>query len=155
MISETLSTPVLHIADCTALRILANNQTKVGFIGTRFTMKETYLTDRIRAHGIQVLVPQSQQDLSDVQTVIEEKLSLNIFDQESKQVMLTVIQKLIQEGAEGIVLGCTEIPLLIKPGDVPNIPLYDSASIHIAAAVDVQLGCKKVTDFYPSGSCSC
>jgi len=125
---------------------------KVGFLGTKYTMEHAYLQDRLRAHGLEVFAPTDPQEWETIQKVIMEELSHNVIKQESKRVFLEAIERLRERGAEGVVLGCTEIPLLIKQGDVendPDFPLFDSTGAHVAAAVEVQLGRARVEDYRP------
>jgi aspartate racemase len=111
---------------------------KVALLGTRFTMSQDFYKGRIKdKYGIDVIVP-NEEDKNVIHDVIYKELVKGIFKESSKKKYIEIIQKLIEQGAEGIILGCTEIPLLIKQQDV-NIPIFDTASIHARAAVKYAL----------------
>jgi len=133
-IQANSSLPFLHIADATAERIQAAGLQTVGLLGTRFTMEEAFYRDRLHAHGLTVLVPE-EGDRHTIHHVIYDELCQGIIRAESQAKYLTIINTLIQAGAEGIVLGCTEIELLVKQGD-SSIPLFPTTRIHAEAAVD-------------------
>jgi len=134
-VEESLSIPLLHIADATADAIKANGLHKVGLLGTRFTMEQDFYRGRLRdAHGIEVLVP-AVADREAVHSIIFDELCHGIIEPASRDELRRVIENLISEGAQGIVLGCTELPFLIKQEDVVA-PLFDTTEIHALAAVD-------------------
>ncbi len=130
--------PLLHIADATAAAIQSQGIGKVGLLGTRFTMEEAFYKDRlVDLFGIEVMIPQiSQRQL--VHDVIYDELCLGNLREESRSSYRSIIGDLVKNGAEGIILGCTEIGLLIKPGDSPA-PIFDTTLIHAQAAVDLAL----------------
>ena len=132
-----LSIPVIHIADATAEAIQAAGLKKVALLGTIFTMEMDFIKDRIISKGIEILVPEKT-DREFIHQSIATELCRDIFTAATKERYLKIISQLIAEGAEGVILGCTEIPLLIKEGDV-NIPLFDTALIHAEAAVKFAL----------------
>jgi aspartate racemase len=137
-IEAGVSIPFLHIADATAGAIKAQGLHRVGLLGTRFTMEEDFYKGRLAAqHGLEVLVPGAA-DRERVHRVIYEELVAGEIRAESRQAFREVIGRLIQRGAEGIILGCTEIGLLVKPPDSPA-PLFDTTLIHAQAAVDYAL----------------
>jgi aspartate racemase len=127
--------PLLHIADPTAAKIRAAGVGTVGLLGTRFTMEQDFyrarLTDR---HGLAVLVP-NEDERAMVHRVIYEELCLGVIEPESRAEYLRVIDGLVARGAEAVILGCTEITLLIRPSDTA-VPLFDTTAIHAEAAVD-------------------
>lgn len=136
-IEEKISIPVLHIADTAAAEIRGRNLAKVGLLGTRYTMEQDFYRARIESHGIEVLVPPA--DYREViNRIIFEELVLGELKQSSKESLQQAIRGLIAEGAEGIVLGCTEIGLLIKSEDA-EVPVFDTAQIHAVAAVEEAL----------------
>jgi aspartate racemase len=137
-VSRAISIPLLHIADATAEQVLARGFKKVGLLGTRFTMEEDFYRGRLESKfGLEVLVPdQAGRDL--VHRVIYEELVVGTIDLESKQAYQQVIQQLAERGAQGVILGCTEIGLLVKEADSP-LPLFDTTAIHALAAVDYAL----------------
>ena len=131
----TLSTtvPFIHIADATADAIKSKGVSRVGLLGTRFTMEEAFYKDRlIHKHGLAVQVPNSE-ERDFVHDVIYDELCLGHIRSESRDRYRTIIQHLVDNGAEAIILGCTEIGLLVKPEDSP-VPLFDTTEIHTSAA---------------------
>ncbi|OHX51818.1 aspartate racemase [Planococcus salinarum] len=132
-IEEKISVPVLHIADTTAEEIGRRNLTKVGLLGTRYTMEQDFYRLRIESHGIEVGVPETEQR-DEINRIIFEELVAGELRQTSKEFFQQAIRDLVTEGAEGIILGCTEIGLLIKPEDA-DVPLFDTAQIHAVQAV--------------------
>lgn len=138
-IDQEISIPLLHIVDATAAEIKKAGLRKVGLLGTRFTMEQEFYKGRLRErHGIEALVPEKE-DRELVHRVIMDELSRGIVSRESRNAYWRVIDKLARHGAEGVILGCTEIPLLVqsKPG---RMPLFDTTAIHARAAVDLALG---------------
>ncbi|MCM3609991.1 aspartate/glutamate racemase family protein [Planococcus sp. MERTA32b] len=136
-IEEKITIPVLHIADTTAAAISGRNLKKVGLLGTRYTMEQDFYTSRIESHGIGVLVPPGEQR-GEINRIIFEELVAGELLQSSRETFQQAIRDLMAEGAEGIILGCTEIGLLIKPEDA-EVPVFDTAEIHAVAAVDLAL----------------
>lgn len=132
-LQQQIRIPVIHIADATAEAIQQKQLTKIGLLGTRFTMEMDFFTSRLNAKNIEVLVPE-QEERAFIHYTIFEELGRAVFTQETKQRYQQIIQNLVDRGAEGIILGCTEIPLLIQPGDV-SVPIFDTAQIHVRAAV--------------------
>ena len=135
---KEISMPILHIVDAVAERIKAEGMKKVGLLGTRFTMEMNFYIDRLKEkHGIDVLVPNSKnRDI--VHNIIINELVLGKTEDKSREEYCNIINKLAAEGAEGVILGCTEIPLLIKQKDV-NIPVFDTTQIHAEAAVETAI----------------
>ena len=132
-IEEAVTIPVVHIADATAKEIHANHLHTVGLIGTKYTMEQDFYKERIADSGIKVLIPEAaERDM--INQVVFDELCLGEILDSSKVEFQKVIQKLIDRGAEGIILGCTEIGLLIQQNDA-EIPLFDTAKIHVEAAV--------------------
>jgi aspartate racemase len=138
-IQEAIDIPLLHIADATARAVREADVDSVGLLGTRFTMEKDFYRGRLeRKHQLEVIVPDGEgRDL--VHNVIYEELVQGQIREESRQGYRGVIQKLVGSGAEGIILGCTEIGLLVKKEDVP-VPIFDTMEIHARAAVDAALG---------------
>jgi len=134
-----IDVPLLHIADATAMAVKAEGLKAVGLLGTRFTMEKDFYRGRLEEkHQLKVLIPdQTGRDL--VHNVIYDELVQGLIKEPSRQGYLEVIEKLVKEGAEGIVLGCTEIGLLVKKEDV-SVPVFDTMEIHALAAVDAALG---------------
>ncbi len=132
-IESTLSIPLLHIADATAERVRASGMRRVGLLGTRFTMEEPFYRGRLEErHGLEVVVPPAE-DRGVVHRVIYEELVLGKILDGSREEYRRIVADLVAAGAEGVILGCTEIGLLLKPGDA-TVPLFDTALIHAEAA---------------------
>jgi aspartate racemase len=136
-IEEKISIPVLHIADATANQIREHRIRTVGLLGTKYTMEQNFYKQRLESNHIKVLIP-NDQDREIVNKVIYEELCLGNIQSDSKAYYKEVIERLIQDGAEGIILGCTEIGLLIKPED-SKVPLFDTTFIHAIEAVHKSL----------------
>jgi aspartate racemase len=150
--SELELPPVLHIADCCALRIKSSNIKRVALLGTKFTMSKSFLVDRLKQHDLQVFVPTDIDVLNKLHDIIEQELSLNIITEESRKYYVSCIEQLYKDhNIEGVILGCTEIPLLIKQQDVDymNIKVFDSTEIHVTEAVNVQLDATAVSHYLP------
>jgi aspartate racemase len=134
-VQEQIGIPLLHIADATAERVQDQGLSCVGLLGTRFTMEEDFYKGRLEQRfGLQVLIPEAQARLT-IHRVIYEELVLGKIVPASKQHYLDIIDSLVQQGAEGIILGCTEIGLLVKQSDC-SVPLFDTTVIHANSAVD-------------------
>lgn len=128
-IEAAVRIPLLHIADATATEIRQANVTTVGLLGTRFTMEQDFYKDRlVQEYGIRVLVPDAD-GRALVHRVIYDELCLGKILQPSREAVRRVMAQLVDEGADGIILGCTELTLLVRPTDV-NVPLFDTTSIH-------------------------
>ncbi|MHA2363971.1 MAG: aspartate/glutamate racemase family protein [Candidatus Hodarchaeales archaeon] len=133
-IQKEISIPIINIIDETAQKIKEKGFKKVGLLGTRFTMEGEFYKDRIIEYGIDVIIP-GQEDRQSTHEIIYSELCLGLIKESSKIKFQSVIQQMIRDGAEGIILGCTEIPLLIKQEDI-DIPLLDTTIIHALSAVD-------------------
>jgi len=136
-VEHSVQIPLLHIVDVTADKIKAQGLTKVGLLGTRFTMEQTFYKERLQKHGIDVIIPE-EDERQTVHEIIYGELCKGICTQPSKEAYLDIIEKLRQRGAEGVILGCTEIPLLLKQTDT-TLPLFDTTYLHAEAAVDFAL----------------
>lgn len=134
-IEAAVKIPLLHIADPTATKIRSQGLQTIGLLGTRFTMEQAFYKDRLRLqHGLQVLIP-NEADCAIIHRIIYDELCLGIIRESSRQDYLRIMSALIESGAEGIILGCTEISLLVHNGDVA-VPLFDTTSLHARAAAD-------------------
>ena len=137
-IQQSVRIPLLHIADATANSIKAEGIQKIALLGTRFTMEENFYKSRlIENYGLDVIIPDAE-DMEIVHRIIYDELCAGIIQPDSKQKYTDIIRRLVKEGAEGIILGCTEIGLLVKPVDSP-VPLFDTTEIHAKAAVKYAL----------------
>jgi aspartate racemase len=136
-IEQAVNVPLLHIADATARALRDDGITCVGLLGTRFTMEQAFYRDRLEEHGIRVVVPEeSQREM--VHSVIYNELCLGEIKPDSRQAYLDVVAALADRGAQGVILGCTEIGLLIQAGDT-DVPLYDTTALHADQAVQIAL----------------
>lgn len=133
-VEEREDLPLIHIADATAEQISKQSLTKIGLLGTRYTMERDFYKQRLQSHGITTLTP-DESDRALISRVINDELCQSIITEESKAAFLKIIQKLESEGAQGVILGCTEIPLLVKQADYP-LPMFDTTRIHSLAAVE-------------------
>ncbi|MCC0099888.1 aspartate/glutamate racemase family protein [Streptomyces flavotricini] len=132
-----ISVPLLHLADATADAVKAAGLTRVGLLGTAFTMEQAFYRGRLEASGLEVRVPDAE-GRALVHRVIYEELCLGIVREESRTAYQHVIEELVAAGAQGIILGCTEIELLIGAGDSP-VAVFPTARIHAEAAVEAAL----------------
>lgn len=137
-VASQFDIPILHIADATAKAIKAQGLSKVGLIGTRFTMKQDFLTNRLNKKGVQTVLPHTEEAIVELHRIIQEELVHGEIKPSSKQYVCNEIQNLVDYGIEGIVLGCTEFPLLVSETDF-SIPTFDTIKIHAQAAVDFLL----------------
>lgn len=131
-LEQAIGIPVIHIAAVTAAAIKEKKIKKVGLLGTKFTMELDFFKSKLSAHGIEAIIP-GEEDREFVHYTIYEELGRGVLKEETRQRYLSIIRGLIDRGAEGLILGCTEIPLLIQQPDVP-VPLFDTTKIHVAAA---------------------
>lgn len=132
-IEAAVSIPFLHIADAAGSAAVAAGTLTVGLLGTAFTMEQDFLTSRLAAHGLSVLVPNADERQA-VHRIIYEELCVGVISEASRQVYQRVIASLAARGAQAIILGCTEIGLLIKP-EHSELPLLDTTALHAQAAV--------------------
>ncbi|HCT74898.1 MULTISPECIES: aspartate/glutamate racemase family protein [Psychrobacter] len=129
--------PLIHIADATIDAIKVQNFSKIALLGTQFTMTQDFYKQRLIDAGLEVLIP-AEDERAEVHRIIKKELCVGDFKDSSRQYYIDVINGLAEQGAEGVILGCTEIGLLIKQADSP-IPVFDTTAIHAAAAVDFLL----------------
>ena len=133
-IEKEINIPLIHIADAAAKSINEKKIEKVALLGTRFTMERNFYKDRLKKHGIEVIIPWDEEREIVHNTIYNELIDGLILDK-SKDKFKKIINNLYARGAEGVVLGCTEIPLLIKDEDSP-IPVFDTTELHAKAAVE-------------------
>jgi len=136
-IQARINIPLLHIADIAAQKVLSCGIKTVGLLGTQYTMEQNFYKSRLEARGIKVLIPK-ESDRVIVNTVIYNELCLGKIVEESRAKFKRIIEDLTEQGAEGIILGCTEIGLLVKPED-STVPLFDTTLLHALGAVDFAL----------------
>ena len=131
-IKEKISIPILHIAEMTAEKILEKGLKNIALLGTKYTMEQDFYKSKLIEKGINVIIP-DKNDIEIINEVIYDELCLGTINSNSKKKFLEIVDKLRSKGAEGIILGCTEIGLLIKNADT-DIPLFDTAIIHAEQA---------------------
>lgn len=136
-IEAATTVPLLHIADVTAQAIRAAGVTRVGLLATRFTMEQDFYSSRLAAHGIETLIPGEAQR-AEVHRVIFDELCRNVLLDDSRDTYRATMQGLVARGAQGMVLGCTEITLLVGQAD-SSVPVFDTTALHVQAALDWML----------------
>lgn len=134
-----INLPIIHIVTATADAIKQAGLTKVGLLGTKFTMEMDFYKDKLVGLGIQPIVPSTQESRDFIQNTLRDELGKGIVREETKMGYLAIIDELVSQGAEGIILGCTEIPMIISQDDVA-VPVFDTTRIHSDAAVAFALG---------------
>jgi len=137
-VGESAGLPILHIADVAGDAIIERGLHQVGLLGTRFVMAEEFYRDRLKKHfDIDVVVP-AEDEQAVIHLIIYDELCRGKIASPSRRACLEIIDKLIERGAEGIVLGCTELPLLLRPDDI-QVPVFDTTRLHAEAAVELAL----------------
>lgn len=136
-VEAAVTIPLVHIVDSVAVAVVAAGRERVGLLGTRFTMEEPFWAERMARHGIEVVVPEPK-DRECVHRIIYEELCLGVFSQAARASYVDVIEQLHARGAQGVVLGCTEIELLVRPDDTA-VPLFPSTALHVRSAIDAAL----------------
>jgi aspartate racemase len=137
-LAKNINIPIIHIAEATAYEIKKKNLKKAALLGTRFTMEFGFFKAKLAEQNIETIIPE-EHDRNFIHSTIFDELALNIIKPETKERYIAIINGLVKQGAEGVILGCTEIPLLIKQKDL-DIPAFDTTKIHADAAVDFALG---------------
>jgi aspartate racemase len=136
-LEERVGLPVIHIVDATAAEIRHRGLERVSLLGTRYTMEEAFFKDRLAWHGVTAVVPEPL-DRDFIHETIFSELGKNVFRDETRSRYLSIIETLAAHGASGSILGCTEIPLLVKQSDTA-VPVFDTTALHARAAVDFAL----------------
>jgi aspartate racemase len=137
-VQRAIQIPLLHIADVTAEAVKVNGQSRVGLLGTKFTMEQDFYKGRLQEiHGIDVLIPEDK-ERQIIHDILYDELCLGEIKELSRGKFQSIIQNLVKHGAQGVILGCTEIPLIVRQEDY-EIPLYDTTALHARAAVDFAL----------------
>jgi aspartate racemase len=137
-VQEAVDVPLLHLADATAAAVMEAGVRRVGLLGTAFTMEQAFYRDRLASHGLEVLVPGAD-DRALVHRVIYDELCRGVVRPGSRAEYDRVIAGLVDDGAEGVVLGCTEIELLVDPEGPTPVPLFPTTRLHCEAAVALAL----------------
>src|SRR4051794_22929946 len=136
-VQAAVSIPLLHLADTTAAAVRGAGLTTVGLLATGFTMEQDFYRDRLAGHGLDVLVPDAD-DRAEVHRIIYDELCRGVIREQSRHAYRQAIDRLVAAGAQGIILGCTEIELLIGPADSP-VPVFPTTRLHVEAAVTAAL----------------
>ncbi len=137
-VEQAVAIPFLHLGDATAAAVRRAGVHTVGLLGTAFTMEQNFYRDRLASHGLTVLVPE-QEDRDLVHRVIYDELCVGLVDSASREAYREVMSRLVDRGAQGMILGCTEIELLVAAGDT-SVPVFPTTRLHVEAAVDRALG---------------
>tara|TARA_R110002073_G_scaffold108336_3_gene243344 strand:+ start:14209 stop:14913 length:705 start_codon:yes stop_codon:yes gene_type:complete len=132
---QEINTPILHIADTTANAISTKGIKKVCFLGTKYSMTEDFVIRRIANNGIKVFIPTEDDIIDELHRIIQKELTYGTIISQSKDYVVNIIQSLVDIGAEGVVLGCTEFPLMIKETDL-QIPIFNTTEIHAKAGAE-------------------
>jgi len=141
-VQAAVSIPLLHLGDATAQAVTRAGVGTVGLLGTAFTMEQDFYRDRLASHGLRVLIPPPD-DRAEVHRIIYDELCLGVIREASRQAYRDAIMRLVQAGAEGVILGCTEIELLISDTDSP-VPVFATTRLHVQAAVDASLATRGI-----------
>jgi aspartate racemase len=136
-IGSSVSIPLLHLGDATADAVRADGLGTIGLLGTAFTMSQDFYRGRLESHGLRVLVPDAD-DRALVHRVIYDELCRGVVVEESRRAYVEIVDRLVSRGAQGVVLGCTEIELLIQPADL-SVPSFPTTRIHAETAVNAAL----------------
>ncbi len=134
-IQEKIELPIIHIGTETAIAVKKQGLKKVGLLGTKFTMEMEFYIKKLEENGLEVLIPDQQETRDYIQYTIKEELGRGVIKAETKKNYISIIADLVERGAEGIILGCTEIPMLVDQADF-SIPIFDTTKIHSQAAVE-------------------
>jgi aspartate racemase len=137
-LQEIIQMPLIHIVDETAKVVKKQGFKKVGLLGTKFTMEMDFYRNKLEAYGLEVLIPEKQEIRDYMQHTLKEELAIGVSNPETKANYIAIVNELVDCGAECILLGCTEIPLLISQGDF-TIPVFDTTKIHSQAIVEYVL----------------
>jgi len=134
-IQEEISIPLIHIVTETANSIINQGLTKVGLLGTVFTMERNFYRKKLEEKGLTVFIPELKETRDLMQNIVKEELGRGVLKEESKKEFISIGNSLIEKGAEGIILGCTEIPMLINQKDI-SVPVFDTTKIHSESIVE-------------------
>jgi aspartate racemase len=136
-VAAAVGCPVLHLGDVTARAVRAAGLSRIGLLATRYTMEQDFYRQRLAAGGVEALIPDAA-DRDEVQRIIYDELCVGVVTRESRDALIAVAQWLVDRGAQGIVLGCTELELSVQNGDL-SVPVFPTTALHCQAALDVAL----------------
>tara|TARA_R110002049_G_scaffold47793_7_gene138023 strand:- start:2449 stop:3138 length:690 start_codon:yes stop_codon:yes gene_type:complete len=134
-IQEIINIPIINIITATAQEINSRKINKIGLLGTKFTMEMDFYRKKLNEHQIEVLIPETLSDIDRIHYIVKEELGKGIIKSKSKEKLMAICNNLIKKGGEGIILGCTEIPLILNQDDF-SIPVFDTTEIHSETIVD-------------------
>ena len=138
-VQSQIHIPLIHIADCVADKCKERNISNVGLLGTKYTMVEDFLKNRLKSNGLTVTTPQNEESINEIDRIIFEELCKGVTKDSSREYYINVINSMIHQNAiKGVILGCTEIEMLVKQADL-DIPLFDTTQYHIDSFVDYSL----------------
>lgn len=138
-VQSKIKIPLIHIADCVADKCKEKNILNVGLLGTKYTMVEDFLKNRLRQNGLSVTTPQSEENINEIDRIIFDELCKGEIKDSSREYYINIINNMIKQNhIEGVILGCTEIEMLLKQKDL-NIPIFDTTQSHIDVIVDYSL----------------
>lgn len=138
-VQKQINIPLIHIADCVADKCKESNVYKVGLLGTKYTMVENFLVNRLKENSLIVSTPKEEEQINEIDRIIFDELCKGEIKESSKKYFVDVINKMVKEdGIKGIILGCTEIEMLVKQSDL-SIPIFDTTQSHIDSIVDYSL----------------
>ncbi|GGF50200.1 aspartate/glutamate racemase family protein [Echinicola rosea] len=138
-IQSKIQVPIIHIGEATALEIKKEKLSKVGLLGTKFTMEMDFYRNKLKAYDIETIVPAGSDAIASIQDIVKNELGKGILRTESKEKFIGYANGLVKRGAEGIILGCTEIPMLVGQDDF-NLPVFDTTRIHVDRITRFALG---------------
>lgn len=134
-LQQAVELPIIHIVTETAKAISKEGYKKTGLLGTKFTMEMDFYRNKLEAYGLEVLIPEKQETRDYIQYTLKEELGVGFINPETRTIYISIVDELVARGAECIILGCTEIPMLISQDDF-TIPVFDTTKIHSQAIVD-------------------
>ncbi|KAF2337795.1 MULTISPECIES: aspartate/glutamate racemase family protein [Flavobacterium] len=137
-LQQTVRLPIIHIGEETAKAVKRQGLKKVGLLGTKFTMEMDFYAGKMQEHGLEMLIPEKEETRDYIQYTLKEELGVGLINPETKASYIAIANDLVVRGAECIILGCTEIPMLISEDDFA-VPVFDTAKIHSQAIVDYML----------------
>ncbi|UNZ00235.1 aspartate/glutamate racemase family protein [Zhouia spongiae] len=137
-IQSKIDIPIIHIASATAEEIKKQKLHKVGLLGTKFTMEMDFYRNKLKEFNIETVVPSGKKDIEDIQEIVKNELGKGIISKESKLKFIRYANELKERGAEGLILGCTEIPMLIEQADL-DFPVFDTTKIHVEKIINFAL----------------
>lgn len=137
-IEKSLQTPIIHMVSATATKISETKLNRVGLLGTRFTMEMDFYKKKLKEFAVETIVPGNESEIEEIHRIVKDELGKGIVLNNSKEILMNYALRLIELGAEGIILGCTEIPLILSQKDF-NVPVFDTTKIHVESIIDFAL----------------